>query len=123
MSEFLSDKELKRSEESIVERTLSALALGRFSSGEDVAKAIVLSLSDASISGETIFPSGGLLIDRLTTSGDFTIPFYPALREYLKIRTVMIIGDSMFDEMANTILAYHQVDQVKKYYCFGGFND
>lgn len=109
---FISDTVLADDAISILNKTLNTLSLGHMPSEYDIGREIALTLADKSITGETIFPSCGLTLDQVSMKGDFVGTFYPVLLDYLQIPTVMIIGDSMYSEMALIAASYSKGNNV-----------
>lgn len=112
--EFLSNDELTKGANSIANRAVKMLALGRMPSEYDIGREIVFNLSSKSMTGETLYPSSGLSFDDLAISGDFPAEFFPSLYNDLQVKTVLIIGNSMHNEMAHVADSFCKAKSVEK---------
>ncbi len=87
--------EAQKVEEGIIDR----LHLHQMPTDEQVALSTVFSLADELVSGETFHPSGGLKFERSVTEGELTVR--PGAEDLAKLKgkNVVLIGESMKEEM------------------------
>lgn len=97
---FLEDEEIAHAAASILKKTLSTLSLGHMPSEYDIGREVALNIANKSTSGETLYPSCGMVIEKLARSGDFVGSFPPLLFELLNNKNVLVVGDTMYKEMA-----------------------
>lgn len=120
---FLSDTELSKSAAVISDRAVNMLALGHMPTEYDIGREIVFNLSSKSMSGQTLFPSCGLKLENVQVASEMPCEFYPTLYNDLKIKTVVIIGNAMHQEMATTAQAYAKAKSVEKIIVIGALLD
>lgn len=112
---FLPQSQIDSDADSIRNAVVGTLALERMPSENDVAREMVFYLANRNVTGETLHPSCGLMLDKLTMSGDLVGRAHPDLLNELRHSTVMIFGDSSYEEMAQIAATYcdrHGVKQV-----------
>jgi malonyl-CoA reductase/3-hydroxypropionate dehydrogenase (NADP+) len=103
---FMPQSQIDADAQSIKASVLSTLALQRMPSENDVAREMVFYLANRNITGETLHPSCGLMLERLTMSGDFVGRAHPDLMNELRDQTIALVGGSMHEEMASLAAAY-----------------
>lgn len=111
---FLPKSQIELDASKIKNDVISTLALQRMPSETDVGREMVFYLANRNVTGETLHPSCGLTLERLSMSGDFVGRAHPDLLSELRDQTVMIFGGSMFDEIVQLTAAYlkHGTKQV-----------
>jgi len=92
---FTAQSQIDRDAERIKKDVLGTLALGRMPSEVDVGREMVFYLSNRNVTGETLHPSGGLMLERLVMSGDFVGRIHPDLVSELIGQSVILVGDAM----------------------------
>lgn len=112
--EFFSHEELTKNAATIANRAIKMLSLGAMPTEYDVAREIVFNITSKSVSGETLYPSGGLDFDQLSIAGDFTLEFPEVLYGEIQAKTVMIVGNTMHNEMANIALNFAKAPHIKQ---------
>ncbi len=110
---FISDAEIRRDKGLILQKTYEALVLKHMPSEYDIGREVVLNLADGCMTGETLYPTCGYTLDHVSAKGDFIGIFDPALYPSMLIKRVMIVGDSMYEEMAKIALAYQKGKSVE----------
>jgi len=96
---FFEQQDIDRQAKKIETDILSRLHLHRMPTDEEVGLSTVFSLADASVSGETFHPSGGLKFDRSVTEGEMMLPPGAEDLAALKGMNIVLTGDAMRDEL------------------------
>lgn len=111
---FFSTEELRSSADRILERILRALALEKMPTEYDVSREIVFNLSSHCMTGQTLYPTGGLALEQLAVAGEFSGYYSDELYKTLKAPSVTIIGDAMYEEMAHVAACLYKASGVGK---------
>ena len=96
---FFDFAETSKQAEQIETGILNRLHLHKMPTDEQVGLSTVFHLADDIVSGETFHPSGGLKFDRSVTEGELLLPPNESEIAKLKGKRVVIIGDSMRNEL------------------------
>lgn len=106
---FWSFDDINQAASRIVSRIIKSLALKKMPSEYDVGREIVFNISGECMTGETLSPSCGIGIDTLQPLGDIVGEYQPTLFE---IKSVLIIGNAMIDEISQVAKAFCKQAQV-----------
>ena len=98
---FFEFAETSKQAEQIETGILNRLHLHKMPTDEQVGLSTVFHLADDIVSGETFHPSGGLKFDRSVTEGELLLPPNESEIAKLQGKRIVLIGDSMKNELAN----------------------
>ena len=98
---FFDFAETSKQAEQIETGILNRLHLHKMPTDEQVGLSTVFHLADDIVSGETFHPSGGLKFDRSVTEGELLLPPNESEIAKLQGKRIVLIGDSMKNELAN----------------------
>lgn len=103
---FFSDSMINAGVENIREKIMHSLALQRMPSEMDVAREVVLYLSNKNVTGETMYPSCGLSIDNYVTVTEWLDDKNSNQMSKLNDAVIMIFGDTFLSEIDELIGRY-----------------
>lgn len=103
---FFSEDEINQAASSILKKIMTTLSLGHMPTEYDIGREVALNITNRCITGETIYPSCGMTLEKFSKSSDWVGYFPSALYDHLQVKTVAIVGDAMYAEMALIAAAY-----------------
>lgn len=103
---FFSDTQIDIGVKKIHNKMMHSLALQRMPSEMDVAREVVLYLSNKNVTGETMYPSCGLSIDDYVTVTEWLEDTNSYEKSKIKNAVIMIFGSTCLSEMVSVINIY-----------------
>jgi len=111
---FFSEEEINHAASSILKKIMTTLSLGHMPTEYDIGREVALNITNRCITGETIYPSCGMTLEKFSKSSDWVGYFPSALYDHLQVKTVAIVGDAMYTEMALIAAAYSKGKSIQE---------
>jgi len=112
-AELFSAEQINAGANRIKNKMLHSLALQHMPTELDVAREVVFYLSNNNVTGETFYPSCGLSFEQFVTETEWIGEHVKDHNVDLNGKIVYLIGNTMFEDVADIICAYLQCDVAK----------